>query len=629
VKRILTFGLALVAALSALSASAWGAEATDVSLTPTGGVSFPNRAYILTVPDGAKVAPDSVRVEEDGSPVSELSVIPAEAADQNRFAIALVLDASQSMRGAPIGAAMEAARALADERNQGQELSLVTFNRTTEVGLPFTSDPVRIDGALDAEPPLAAGTYLYDGVARALDLFKTRNLSGGAIVVLSDGADTGSIVDADSAAEAAKQAHVRVFTVGLRSRAFRIEPLKSLADDTGGTYFGAQRVDDLTPIFAQLGQRLSGELLLRYRSLAGPGDAVRVKVSAPGLSDTAEDRYVTPELEAKPLPPFHPSLGYRFWRSPAALLAAVLIPAALAAAALILLLRPRGRSLRTRMSQFVASAPPKPAKDTQAVAAKVFAGTEKGLERTRWWTRFKEDVELADIRMPAVHIVLWTLVATVVVLWILVSLFGSPLAAVLALFVPFATRAEVHRRIDRKRRLFAEQLPDNLQVLASALRAGHSLVGALSAVVDDASEPSQTEFRRVVADEQLGVPLEDALLVVAERMASRELEQVALVAALQRETGGNSAEVLDRVAETVRERAELRRLVKTLTAQGRLARWIVSLLPVGLLVVLTLLDGEYMAPLYETGTGRFMLGFAAVMVITGSLVIRRIVDIKI
>ena len=112
-------------------------------------------------------------------------------------------------------------------------------------------------------------------------------------------------------------------------------------------------------------------------------------------------------------------------------------------------------------------------------------------------------------------------------------------------------------------------------------------------------------------------------------MASRELEQVALVAALQRETGGNSAEVLDRVAETVRERAELRRLVRTLTAQGRLARWIVSALPVGLLLILTLLDSEYMAPLFDTGTGRFMLGVAAVMVITGSLAIRRIVDIKV
>src|SRR5205823_3491306 len=94
--------------------------------------------------------------------------------------------------------------------------------------------------------------------------------------------------------------------------------------------------------------------------------------------------------------------------------------------------------------------------------------------------------------------------------------------------VPTAIR-DASRRPARQRRLFAEQLPDNLQVLASALRAGHSFIGALSVVVNDAPEPAKSEFQRVVADEQLGVPIDEALHVVVERMASRELEQVALV----------------------------------------------------------------------------------------------------
>jgi tight adherence protein B len=132
-----------------------------------------------------------------------------------------------------------------------------------------------------------------------------------------------------------------------------------------------------------------------------------------------------------------------------------------------------------------------------------------------------------------------------------------------------------------------------------------------------------------VADEQLGVPLEEALGVVARRMASVDLDQVALVSALQRETGGNTAEVLDRVAENVRGRFELRRLVQTLTAQGRMSRWIVSFLPVGLLGLLTLINPEYMAPLYTHAFGRVLLVVAALMVIAGSLVIKRIVTIKV
>src|SRR5262249_2061598 len=154
-----------------------------------------------------------------------------------------------------------------------------------------------------------------------------------------------------------------------------------------------------------------------------------------------------------------------------------------------------------------------------------------------------------------------------------------------------------------KRRAFAEQLPDNLEVLASALRAGHSLVGGLSVMTDDAAEPSKTEFRRVLTDEQLGIQLEDALKVCIHRMDNKDLDTVARVAKLQREMGSDSAEVLDRVVEAVRTRMELRRLIRSLTAQGRMSRWILTLLPVGLAVILTILSSTYMHPLFHTVTG--------------------------
>jgi tight adherence protein B len=137
-------------------------------------------------------------------------------------------------------------------------------------------------------------------------------------------------------------------------------------------------------------------------------------------------------------------------------------------------------------------------------------------------------------------------------------------------------RGVCRRSLQKVRRAFEDQLPTNLQVLASALRAGHSFVGALSVVAADASEPAKREFMRTVADEQLGVPLEDSLREVARRMANDDLEQVAIVAELQRQSGGNMAEVLDRVVDTVRSRFDLRRMVRTLTAQGRMARWIRS-----------------------------------------------------
>jgi tight adherence protein B len=223
--------------------------------------------------------------------------------------------------------------------------------------------------------------------------------------------------------------------------------------------------------------------------------------------------------------------------------------------------------------------------------------------------------------------VLLTLLGTVVAV-IVLALF-SPIFALLGLLTPLVTRSFIAMKLRKVREEFADQLPPNLQVLASALRVGHSFVGALSVVVDNAHEPSQSELQRVLADEQLGVPLEEAVRRVAVRMASRDLEQVALLAELQRTAGGNSAEVLDTVVETLRGRADLRRLLRTLTAQGRMARWILTGLPVVAGLAMWLLQGPLMRPLFTTQVGQVLLALAAVMVVAGSLVIQKLVDIDV
>jgi tight adherence protein B len=112
-------------------------------------------------------------------------------------------------------------------------------------------------------------------------------------------------------------------------------------------------------------------------------------------------------------------------------------------------------------------------------------------------------------------------------------------------------------------------------------------------------------------------------------MDNADLEQIALVAELQRRTGGNMAEVLDRVVETVRGRFDLRRLVRTLTAQGRMARWIMTALPVILFAAVSVLNPGYEATLYESTGGQIALAVAALMVVAGSLAIKKIVEIKV
>ncbi len=179
------------------------------------------------------------------------------------------------------------------------------------------------------------------------------------------------------------------------------------------------------------------------------------------------------------------------------------------------------------------------------------------------------------------------------------------------------------------RQAFEEQLADNLDVLAGAMRTGHSTMGALSVMVDSSIEPSKTEFRRVLQDEQLGVPLDDALMVMARRMQSYDAEQIALVMRLQREAGGNTAEVLDRVAEVIRGRMELRRLVDVLTAQARISRWILTALPIFVLLILLFTGGEYLQPMLDSMVGKVMLVVGGIMVLIGSLWIKQISNLDV
>jgi tight adherence protein B len=628
-RRVVASAILLgVLTLLAAVASAAAGTSRGLRIVEAGAARFPDRAFVLTLPAKERLRPVRVHVLENGARVSDVSLVPVGTADRGDFGVVLVIDASNSMRGTAIADAMQAARAFAARRSANQQLAVVTFNGTSSVLLPFTSDAATIDAALASPPPLASGTHVYDGVAMALTLLHAAQIASGSVIVLSDGADTGSRLSATDAVASARRDHARIFSVGIRSKSFRSAPLKKLGLAAGGGYSETTSTAALARIYDQLGARLAGEYLVRYRSPAGPSAKIRVEFRVDGISGAGIAGYRTPALPSIAQPtPFHRSLAASIWLSALTMFFVSLAAAFLFALGVMMIVRPRRSNLRARMAQFV-SLRGVASKDAARLTERVFVGAERSLETTKWWARFVETLELAQIGFPAVQLLLWTFVGTFLAMWLLAMLGGSLLFGLLGLGVPFAVRAMIRRKVDRRRADFSEQLPDNLQVLASALRAGHSLVGALSVVVEDAAEPSQSEFRRVIADEQLGVSLEDALNVVARRMQSRDLEQVGLVAALQHETGGNMAEVLDRVTETIRERFEIRRIVQTLTAQGRMSRWVVSLLPIILLATISILNPTYVEPLYKETFGRVLLAVAAVMLVAGSLVIKKIVDIK-
>jgi tight adherence protein B len=268
--------------------------------------------------------------------------------------------------------------------------------------------------------------------------------------------------------------------------------------------------------------------------------------------------------------------------------------------------------------------------DTKSLVERALGDKQtRSIDRSPFIQELRLLLDVGEVPFKLDQLALGVIVLTLFIGWAVVTETGSPVAAPLALLVPTVAYFGLKMKADRQRRTFSEQLPDNLQVIASAMRAGNTFVGALQAVVDDAPEPSARELRRAVTDEALGVPLTDALGRVTERMKSDDFQHVAIVAGLQRDTGGNTAEVIDLVADTIRGRIEIRRLVRGLTAQGRLAGFILSGLPAVLLLLISLINPAYAHPLFHSTVGLVALGFAAGLMIAGSYIIRRIINIDV
>jgi len=200
------------------------------------------------------------------------------------------------------------------------------------------------------------------------------------------------------------------------------------------------------------------------------------------------------------------------------------------------------------------------------------------------------------------------------------------LVAAVASLIPYAWL--VRARSQRQKKM-AEQLADVLSILASSLRAGHSFLQALDQVANEIKDPSASEFHRVVSEIRLGRSVDDAMVEMADRIGSEDMRWAVMAVNIQRQVGGNLAEVLDIVATTVRERAYIHRQVRVLSAEGRISIGILSALPFGIFFYLTLVNPDYVGVLFTHPIGRILLVGGATLMGLGILVMTRIVRIDV
>ncbi|HEX2043413.1 MAG TPA: type II secretion system F family protein [Acidimicrobiales bacterium] len=248
--------------------------------------------------------------------------------------------------------------------------------------------------------------------------------------------------------------------------------------------------------------------------------------------------------------------------------------------------------------------------------SKLSALVETSLEQADWSVRGAE--------------ALFFHVAAVAVCTLLGAAFGSAAVTVLAFVASALTPVVVLAlAITRRRRRFESELPGALQMLAGSLRSGRSLLQALQGLVEETAEPVASELARALAHVRLGRPIEDALDEMARRVASEDARFVASAVRMQRPIGGNLAELLGIVAETMVERARLRGEVKALTAEGRMSAVVLGLLPIGLGLVMYAVDPNYMSTLFDDPLGRSMMAGAAALAVGGFFWMKKTMEVHV
>jgi len=624
-----------VAALLALGVglAATPAWADGVTVRRVDTTGFP-RIRLDVLVDGPAPRTTDFHLRENGAAVPD-SAVEVRPLQQTASPVGtvLVIDTSGSMRSrGALDQAEAAAHQFIASRAANEWTALVSVSSQAVVRSDFTQDGAALGAAVDA---LRADgeTALWDGLSTAAHLYDRRPDLQPNVVLLSDGADSVSTGTEAQAVAALTGAHAAVFAVGIASAEFDPTRLAGLVGGSGGSFSTSADPADLSAQFSRIRAAIENQYELLYTS-SGAGGALAVDLSVGSLTAEVQTQAGSTGVAAAPRPV--PPAGGPFSGAAGRYLVLLLAAAAAGLGALALLLifgRGRG-SLEGRLGIYATPAAAAEVSDGSLVETglvqKAVDITSKIADRGGLLDRVEALLEQANLPLrPAEALFFY---GAGVVLVGLLAVLGAPSAPVGAAFAGVvAALPVVAARVLRSRRLkaFETQLPDTLNLLAGSLRAGYSFLQCVEAVAAETSDPMARELRRALAEARLGRPVEDALGDIAVRMQSRDFEWSVMAIRIQREVGGNLAELLQTVSETMVARARMRGEVKALTAEGRISGIIMGLLPVALGLFMFTAAPDYIHALFASATGWGMVGVSTLMALAGVAWIQKIVKIEI
>jgi tight adherence protein B len=613
--------LALGAAVPAAAAPALGVVevAVDARRDVTAVVAVPRELA------GADLPVEAFSVFENGERrPTGITRLPHDALE-----VVLVIDTSGSMAGKAMTAARAAAAEFIAQMPPDTRIGVVAFGDTARVASPFTTDRAALDAALKTLAPRGE-TALYDALVATTAQFSAESAVRRSVVLLSDGGDTVSATGIDDTLARLAAVRGEFFAVALATSESDAEALGRLATAGRGKVVPAEDPAQLSATYQTIAAQLVHRYQLRF-PVKGTGRAeLRIAVDHGGVH--AEALHAL-DLPAAPVPARgdrpraetapRPGLFGGPWTLPVGALACA---GALALAGWLLASERTPRS--ALMREYARAAAPAAAAHLAGASQRAVSMAERILERGQRGGALNRALDRAGIAMRPGEFMVLAATCAFSAFAVGFVLAGALAGVVLAAGVALGFRLAVSGRARRRRARFADQLADTLAMLAGSLRTGYGLIQALDTVARESESPTAEEFRRLVVESRLGRDLSDSLWNLADRAGNEDFDWVVQAIGIHREVGGDLAEVLDRVGETIRDRNRVRRQVRALSAEGRVSAIVLFVLPFAVAAVVALTNPDYLNDLTGRPGGRVLLALAAVLMAVGGVWLRRLVRLR-
>lgn len=559
--------------------------------------------------------------------------------EQRNLGIVLILDASGSMKGKPLFDAKDAARIFIDGMKTGDRIAIVAFSTTPLLVSDFTTDKTVLYEALNSINA-DGDTAMYDGLYLALDTTAQAKINQPNLVVLSDGADTISGHTGDQVIQAANTQKAAIYAVGLSTPEFNEAPLRDIAGRTRGRYSLAADSQMLASVYSGLSSELHNQYRLSYSSRSNERNIkleIDARTPAGDLSQTSEFVSPMPVAAKQTNVPAIAGAARSPWLIPG--IAFVIFLFWLLVASLVLSLVRKRSVLDDQLKFYGEDADG--GRDSHAderdgilpdqpIINSLVGAASTAAEKGGFGAELQIELERAGLPLRASEFMFLHITFTIIFGIIMMLVFQGWLVRIIAVavgsIIPFLF---VRYKKARRAKRFHEQLPDTLDLLAGALKAGYSFLQAVDTTAQETSPPIKTEFQRLVAETRLGSPIEAALDQMAERINSTNVDWTVMAVKIQREVGGNLSEILEILADTVRQRDQVQRQIQALTGEGRLSAAILIILPFALAGVMFFVNPGYLGALFNSTMGLTMLGVAGVLMLIGIFWLKKIITIDV